>query len=129
MDAAPQASASKATETPLLTGFHYPSGKLRMSQELLEHQDEIVLSATKGPVLPCPNPGSCLSTAGFCASSRRCIRTPMPPAPGSLAGTLPALELLRQWHLSPCRVNLTMKENQGEGKQCFSSHTNSQPLV
>lgn len=60
MHAGPQASALKAAEMPLLTGFHYPSGKLRISQELLEHQDEIVLSATKGPVLPCPDPSSCL---------------------------------------------------------------------
>lgn len=53
MDAAPQASASKAAETPLLTGFRYPSGKLWMSQELLQHQDEIILSATKG-LVPLP---------------------------------------------------------------------------
>lgn len=110
MDTAPQANASKAAETPLLTGFRYPSGKLWMSQELLEHQDEIVLSATKGPVLSCPNPSSCLSATGFCTGGGCCIRTPMRVVMGSLASTLPALELPRHQQLSPC-VNLTLKEN------------------
>lgn len=50
MDTAPQASASEATVLALLAGFHYPSGKLGMSQEFLEHQHEIALSATKRPV-------------------------------------------------------------------------------
>lgn len=59
MDTAPQASASEAAATALLTGFHYPSGKLGMSPEFLEHQDEILLSATKRPLLPCiPTPGA-----------------------------------------------------------------------
>lgn len=42
---------------------------------------------------------------------------------------LPTLELLWHWHLSPCRVNGTVKKKQSEGKQCSFSHTNSQPLA
>lgn len=64
MDTAPQASASEAAATAPLTGFHYPPGKLGMSQEFLEHWHGIVLSAAKRPVLPYPAPSSCLSTAG-----------------------------------------------------------------
>lgn len=127
MDAAPQASALKAAEMPLLTGFHYPSGKLRMSQELLEHHDKNVVSATKGPVLPCPKPSSCLSTAGFCVSGRRCTRTPVPL--GSLIGTLPVPELPQHWHLSPCHMNLSLKQKQSEESQYFLLHTDLQCLV
>lgn len=49
--------------------------------------------------------------------------------PGSLIGTLPVPELPQHCHLSPCHMNLPLKQKQSEDSWYFPLHTNLQCLV
>lgn len=106
MNAAPQASAWEAA---LLAGFHYPAGKLVMSQDFSENQDELSCQQQKGQF--------------------RLLQEEEEDRdePGSPSGTAHPGALWHQ-HLSSCPVNCAVKKKQSEGKQCSSSHTNSQLL-